>query len=85
MLKFLWNSTLEEMNTQDNTSKEKKLPSLHANTQLQYTHIFLHPLPFRQARERGSLEVKHIVPNVSLVGWLTLNFDLICDDSALAS
>lgn len=86
MLKFLWNSTPEEMNTQDNTSKEKKLPSLHTNTQSQYTHVFPHPLPYRQETERvHPLEVKHISPKVSLVGYLAPNIDQICDDAALAS
>jgi len=69
MLKFLWNSTPEEMNIQDNTSKEKKLPSLHADTQLQYMHISLHPLPQRQATERGSsFGSKKHWSKVSLVG-----------------
>lgn len=88
MLKFLWNSTPEEMNTQDNTSKEKKLPSLQANTCKHTITIYTYiptSLPFRQEKERGSLKVKHVGSNISLVGWLAPNVDLICDGSTLAS
>lgn len=50
-------------------------------------HIYSY-IPYlsdNQEKERGSLEVKLAGPNISLVGGLALNVDLICDDSALAS